>query len=140
MFIEQAPLYRQHALTYPAEFLAKSYFSEARTIKTLPRVTAGVKLITLSFGTPQRVTKENVDAYIKMLFGLISIIDQAIRQRGFRQVDGTFVMNVGPSCVGFNNGIVSIAQSDFEIKLVSGWPAVFEKLAQLNGLANLGKE
>jgi predicted LPLAT superfamily acyltransferase len=96
-----------------------------------------VKLITLSFGTPQRVTKENVDAYIKSYSGLISIIDQAIRQRGFRQVGGTFVMNVGPSCVGFNNGIVSIAQSDFKIKLVSGWPAVFGKLAQLNGLANL---
>jgi ankyrin repeat protein len=136
-FIEQAPLYRQRALTYPAEFLAKSYFSEALTIKTLPRAKAGVNVITLKDGTPQRVTKENVDAYIKGYSGILAIIDQSIRQRGFRQVGGTFVMNVGPSCVGFNNGAVSIAQSDFRIKLVSGWPAVFEKLAQLNGLANL---
>jgi len=125
-FIEQAPRYRQRALAYPAELLAKSYFSEALSIKTLPRAKAGVNVITMKDGTPQRVTKENVDAYIKGYSGLLAIIDQAIRQRGFRQVGGTFVMKVGSNCKGFNDGTVSIAQSDFRIKLVSGWPALFE--------------
>ncbi len=93
-------------------------------------------MITLSFGTPQKVTKDNVDAYIYSYLGLLSILDQAIRQRGFRKVGGTFVMNVGPSCAGFNNGTVSIAQSDFKIKLVDGWPAVFDKLARAGGSAH----
>lgn len=136
-FIEQAPRFRHRALAYPAELLIKSYFSEALSIKTLPRAKAGGNVITLSFGTPQRVTTENVDAYIKGYSGVLAIIDRAIRQRGFRQVSGTFVMNVGSNCEGFNNGTVSIAQSDFKIKLVSGWPAIFERLAQSGGLAQM---
>jgi hypothetical protein len=134
-FIEHDRDYRQRALTLPAELVAKSYFSEALSIKTLPRVKAGSNVIMLIFGTAQRVTKENVDAYTKGLSGLLDIISQAIRQRGVRQVGGTFIMNVGSNCEGFNNGIASIAQSDFRIKLVSGWPAMFEKLARLGGLA-----
>jgi hypothetical protein len=89
-----------------------------------------VNVITTTDGGLQRVTKENVGAYIKGYSGLLAIIEQAIRQRGFRQVGGTFVMKAGSNCEGFNGGIVSIAQSDFRIKLVSGWPAMFEKLAQ----------
>jgi hypothetical protein len=125
-FIQQAPLYRQRALAYPAESVAKSYFSEALTIRTLPRAKAGVNVITVKDGTPQRVTKENVDAYMKGYSGLLAIIDQTIRQRGFRHVGGTFVMKVGSNCKGFNDGTVSIAQNDFRIKLVSGWPTPLE--------------
>ncbi len=70
-------------------------------------------MITIKDGTPQRVTKENVDAYIKCYSDLFSIVSQAIRQRVFRQVGGTFVMNVGSNCEGFTDGTVSIAQRDF---------------------------
>jgi hypothetical protein len=130
-FIEQAPRYRQRALTYPAEGVAKSYFSEALAIKTLPRVKAGANVI---WGRPpQRITKDNVDAYIRGYSGVLAIIEQAIRQRGFRQVGGTFLMNVGPNCEGFSDGTVSIAQSDFRITLARGWPAVFDRLARLGG-------
>ena len=139
LFTEYAPRYRRLFLTSPAELLAKNYFAQGYMIKALPHfVEGGVRFEGRFFnGTLQRVTKENVDAYTKAYSGMFAFIGQVIRQRGFRQVGGTFVMSVGPSCVGFNNGTVSIAQSDFGIKLVSGWPAVFEKLAQLNGLANL---
>ncbi len=86
---------------------------------TLPRAKAGVNVITMKDGTPQRVTKENVDAYTKCYSDLFAIISQAIPQRGFRQVGGTFVMNVGSNCEGFSDGTVSIAQRDFRIALVS---------------------
>jgi ankyrin repeat protein len=132
---EQAPRYRQLFLATPAELLAKNYFAMTLSMRTIPeQVKAGVNVISLfKDHTPQRITKDNVDAYMKAYSGSLAIIDQVIRQRGFRQVGGTFVMNVGPSCVGFNNGTVAIAQSDFKIKLVSGWPAVFDRLAQQGG-------
>ena len=93
-------------------------------------------MITIKDGTPQRVTKENVDAYIKCYSDLFSIVSQAIRQRGLRQVGGTFVMNVGSNCEGFTDGTVSIAQRDFRIALVTGWPAVFDRLARIGGSAH----
>lgn len=134
--IEQAPLYRQRALTYPAEALAKAYFSEALSINTLPRAKAGVNVITMKDGTPQRVTKENVDAYTKCYSDLFALVSQAIPHRGFRQVGGTFVMNVGSNCEGFSDGTVSIAHRDFRIALVTGWPAVFDRLARIGGSAH----
>lgn len=118
------------------EALAKSYFSEALSINTLPRAKAGANVITMKDGTPQRVTKENVDAYTKCYSDLFAIVSQAIRQRGFRQVGGTFVMNVGSNCEGFSNGAVSIVQRDFRITLATGWPAVFDRLARLGGSAH----
>jgi hypothetical protein len=133
--IEQAPLYRQRALTYPAEALAKSYFSEAYGIKTFSsRVKAGV--VMFKDGTLQRVTEDNVDSYRKCYSDLFAIVSQAIPQRGFRQVGGTFVMNVGSNCEGFTDGTVSIAQRDFRIALVTGWPAVFDRLARIGGSAH----
>ena len=136
---EQAPRYRQLFLATPAELLAKNYFAMTLSMRTIPhQVKAGWNVISLfKDHTPQRITKDNVDAYMKAYSGSLAIIDQVIRQRGFRQVGGTFGMNVGPSCVGFNNGTVAIAQSDFKIKLVSGWPAVFDRLAQQGGSARL---
>lgn len=134
-FIEQAPRYRQLVLALPAERFVKSYFSQELWLKsTLPRAKAGVNVIQIMNGIPQRVTKENVDAYVKGYSDVFAINDQAIRQRGFRQVGGTFAMKVGSNCKGFSDGTVSIAQSDFSIKLVSGWPATFEKLAQTGRL------
>lgn len=137
-FIERAPLYHQRALAYPAPALAESYFSETYSVRELPRlIQGGVRsVITLSFGRPQRITKDNVDAYIDSYSGLLSILTQAIRQRGFRHVGGTFVMSAGPSCAGFNNGTVLITQSDFKIKLVDGWPAAFDRLARAGGSAH----
>jgi hypothetical protein len=137
---EQAPRYRQLFLATPAELLAKNYFAMTLSMRTIPeQVKAGVNVISLFRDhTPQRITKDNVDAYMKAYSGSLAIIDQVIRQRGFRHVGGTFVMKVGPSCVGFNDGIASIAQSDFSVKLVSGWPAVFGRLAQLGGPAHFG--
>jgi hypothetical protein len=126
-FIEQTPRFRQRALTYPAELLAQSYFSEAHSAKELPHfLKFGVNVISMKNGVPQIVTKENVDAYTKGYSGWLAIMDQAIRQRGFRQVGGTFVMNVESNCKGFNDGTVSIVQSDFRIKLASGWPALVQ--------------
>ena len=134
-FTEQAPRYRQLFLASPAELLVKNYFAMTLSMRTIPKqVKAGMNVISFfEDHVPQRITKDNVDAYIDVYSGVLSILSQTIRQRGFRQVGGTFVMNVGPSCVGFNNGAVSIAQSDFKIKLVSGWPAAFDRLAQLGG-------
>ena len=72
-------------------------------------------MTTIKDGTPQKVTKEDVDAYIKCYSDLLVIDDQVIRQRGYRQVGGTFMMNVGSNCEGFSDGTVSIEQSDFRI-------------------------
>ena len=116
-FTEQAPRYRQLFLASPAELLAKNYFAMTLSMRTIPQqVKAGMNVISFfKDHVLQRITKDNVDAYIKVYSGTLSILDQTIRQRGFRQVGGTFAMNVGPSCVGFNNGTVAIAQSDFNI-------------------------
>jgi hypothetical protein len=134
-FTEQAPRYRQLFLANPADLLAKNYFAMTLSMRTIPQqVKAGVNAINFfKDHTPQRITKDNVDAYMKVYSGTLAILDQTIRQRGFRQVGGTFVMNIGPSCEGFNDGTVSITQSDFSVKLVSGWPAVFDRLAQQGG-------
>jgi hypothetical protein len=134
-FIEQAPRYRQVVLALPAERLARSYFAQELWLKSaLPRAKAGVNVIQIINGTPQKVTKENVDAYIKGYSDVLVINDQVIRQRGYRQVGGTFMMNVGSNCEGFSDGTVSIEQNDFRIKLVSGWPSMFEKLARTGRL------
>jgi ankyrin repeat protein len=139
-FTEQAPRYRQLFLASPAELLVKNYFAMTLSMRTIPKqVKAGMNVISFfKDHVLQSITKDNVDAYMNVYSGALSILSQTIRQRGFRQVGGTFVMNVGPSCVGFNNGTVSITQSGFSIKLVSGWPAAFGRLAQLGGPAHFG--
>ncbi len=138
LFTEYAPRYHQLFLTSPAELLAKNYFAQAYMIKALPHfVEGGVRFEGRFFnGTPQTVTKENVDAYTKAYSGMFAVIGQVIRQRGFRRVSGTFAMKVGSNCEGFNDGTVSITQSDFKIKLVSGWPVLFDRLAQQGGSAH----
>ena len=132
VFAQSAPRYLQALLKAPPVVVAQSYFSERYTIKDIHQFAkAGARVVVILNGTPHAITKENADAYIEGYSGTLALHEQAIEQRGFRQVGGNFAMKVvGPTCgqQGFADATVSIAQNQYRLTLEKGWPTQYEGL------------
>jgi TPR repeat protein len=132
VFARIQPNVSRLAQTLSAAGLADIYFSVAYNIQGIHRfAAAGARFVVALGGAQHTITKENADAYFKGYSDVLAIIEQVIRQRGFRQVSGTFAMKVGPNCEGngFRDGTVSITQTDYALKLeIDGWPAKLEGL------------
>lgn len=103
--------------------LARGYLVVNTQLSNAQVAGMGLTIRTSVDGKPQTIDKSNYQTFVSGYEERLRIYSQAISQRGFAQIGGTYAMAVGAACkqlAGLENGAAVIKQDGFQFQWETG--------------------